>query len=102
MANGVKYSIQPSAIHGLGAIAIAPIQRGETIGVIVTISDNGPSITDELGKYINHSNNANCRIVWNNGNYDLVATTIIAPNEEITGNYYDTPWFLEKPKEGYV
>ena len=101
MDGEVKYSIQPSSIHGLGVIATQYINRNETIGVVVTASASSIAVTEYLGKYLNHSGNANCKLAWNKGNYDLIATTNIAPDEEITCNYYDTPWFLEKPKPGY-
>ena len=102
MDGEVKYSIQPSAIHGVGVVATVPIAANENIGVAVTMDAYSVGITDDLGRYINHSYKPNGRLLMSGGNLNLVTTQPIAANEEVTVDYNYLPWFLERAKAGYV
>ena len=97
-----KFRIGPSKVHGSGIIAIGEIKQGEVIGVAIVMNKIIPHITEDLGRYVNHSNKANSRLQLSNGKYYLVATKDIKVNEEVFGNYNDTPFFLEKPRADFI
>lgn len=99
---------------GLGLFATAPIERGDTV---VTYSGKriatrvarekerrtgakymfeinerwtiDGSARSNLGRYVNHSCDANCEAVLRKGRMEFVATRPIAPGEEITLDYGD-------------
>lgn len=99
-----SYEVRESNVHGKGVFATRNIREGEVIGqplrvdYLVVVH-----ITDDLGKWINHSWRANSKLrkqsdkpVW-----DLVATEAIKKDDEINMDYRETPWFIAKPSIWY-
>jgi len=100
-----NYGIGKSKIHGNGIIAKRHIPENSIIGIAMTFSFIIiPYITDDLGKWINHSYNPNSYIYYYmpDNVYYLVANRNIENNEEITMDYNDTPWYIRKPDADYV
>jgi SET domain-containing protein len=100
LAADKPYYIGKSDISGRGLIAARPISKGTNIGMAV--SDGGEYITF-MGSQINHQTNCNAKLVENkDGSCALVATKDIHKGEEITANYKDTPWYIDKDTKGFV
>lgn len=92
----MKYYIDKSNIHGKGVFAKENISRNTQVGVLAKFYFLIPVKEGVLGKYINHSNNENCRFQYikNKNMYMLVSNKKIDKNEELTINYNKTPWFV--------
>ena len=100
-----NYKIDKSKIHGKGVIAEKYIPTGHIIGIAMTFSFIiVPHITQGLGIWINHSHNPNAYIYYYmpDNVYYLVSNKPINKNEEITMDYNDTPWYIQKPKDDYI
>jgi hypothetical protein len=82
------YRIDKSAIHGNGVIADCPIKCGDVVGVAIV----GKNITNNLGRWINHQKEPNCKLLFDapSAKWNLVSTRDIQQNEEITANYDDS------------
>lgn len=92
------YQIGPSGIHGYGLFATINIEPSQEIDVAILINSwMLPVITDHCGKWINHSNAPNCILKRIGPVLMLCAATPIAKGQELTANYRDTPWFIQKP-----
>ena len=97
-----KFYIGPSQIHGDGVIANCQIFPGESIGEgIIFIWSFVPVITDHLGVWINHCYKPNANLQWINNAWHIVANQTIYPHQEITTNYANTPWYIDKPRFYY-
>ena len=94
---GSKYTIKPSARHGVGAFALRNIGAQENVGVLLArlyfFGVFGGRRTD-LGCAVNHAGNPNCKMVKVGRCWSLVATRCISAGEELTMSYDDTPWFV--------
>tara|TARA_Y100000310_G_scaffold210046_1_gene210648 strand:- start:91 stop:444 length:354 start_codon:yes stop_codon:yes gene_type:complete len=100
LAETEPYYVGKSNISGSGVFARHPIPKGAKIGVAVT--DGAEQITF-MGSQINHQLNCNAKLVETEAQgCDLIAIKEIAQGEEITANYKDTPWYIDKNTEGYV
>ncbi len=100
------YYIADSEIDAEGVFANTDIPSGTTIEENVTKIYPLTIIT--MGSKINHQFNCNARLsgeasddILGDEEYDLVAIKNIAKGEEITINYKDTPWFIDKNTEGF-
>lgn len=81
-----------SDIHGQGIFAGVHYDPGDEIGVAMTPGDDdefGSKIWNltPLARWCNHQMNANAELKKINGNFSLVATQPIEPDEEIFANY---------------
>jgi len=93
-----KFYIGISEIHGSGVIATHKILKEESIGEgIIFALIFFPIVTYDLGVWINHSYKPNASLQWINNAWHIVANEKINPDEEITINYSDTPWYIEGP-----
>jgi SET domain-containing protein len=90
----MNYIIKKSNIHGHGVIANKTIKKNTNIGVVITYKYLIPFRTNDLGYYLNHSFNCNCKLNLIGNNYCIISTKNIRKNDEITINYDDTPWFI--------
>jgi SET domain-containing protein len=98
------YVIAPSPIHGQGVFATRRIRKDEVIGLPLYVRFYiFPVITEELGRKINHSYKPNAILKKSPDALEwyLVAIMDIAKDEEITMNYQDTPWFIDRPMPWY-
>lgn len=98
------YKIGPSCIDGNGIIATKKIKNSQVIGVPLYLRYwFFPHITQDLGRLINHSWKANCKLekVLGEQRWNLVAAQDIKKGEEITIDYRETPWFIDKPLPWY-
>ena len=94
------YYIGKSQISGNGVLAQHFIPKNTNIGIAIT---NGPDIVSFMGSHINHQFKCNAKLVENENNgYDLVAINDIHPGQEITVNYKDTPWYINKNTKGFA
>lgn len=99
-----SYEVKESHTHGKGVFAKQDIKQNDIIGTPLQVKHGVMiNITDDLGKWINHSWSANSKLVkvkdqlaWN-----LVATAKIKKNDEIKMDYRETPWFIAKPSIWY-
>ena len=85
------YYIDDSEIHEDGVFANYDISPNETIGLAIS-----EMIITDLGSKINHKNNPNAKVKKSKDNYYLISTEKIPEESEITLNYKDTPWFIDK------
>ena len=101
------YHIKESNIHGKGAFASVKLNKDSDLGVIVVKGENNIRFfrrynTDRffkdknqktfkehrgLGRYLNHSDTPNCRIIVNNNTCSLQTITEIKEGEELTAHY---------------
>lgn len=76
--------VKCSPIHGQGLFAIAPFKKGEVIAPARISGKRTPG-----GSRCNHSADPNSEMVMrSNGDVDIIALREIAPNEEITNDYF--------------
>lgn len=105
-----NFYISNSQIHGVGVFAKKDINKNSTIGIVMInkIPLNIffiPNITDDFGKYINHSNMPNSYLSYDSKKhlYYLKSSKNIKQNMEITANYNNnTPLLIEGSKEHYI
>ena len=83
------WKIAPSDIHGDGVIATKDIKKDCLLGMV---SEFIPIERTELGRYLNHDNNGNCKV--NGGDDDKYwCSTIrdIKEGDELTVDYRTLP-----------
>ena len=102
------YYYADSKIHGKGVFASMGYGKDDVIGSGVKIK-NYPirQSTDyditELGSKINHQRKGNVVIKENKKkDWDIVAGREINKNEELTTDYKQAPYFVNKNTEGFV
>jgi hypothetical protein len=95
------YTIGNSLIHGKGVISSAFYKQWDVIGVAIVFCKIGFVITEDLGKYVNHSYFPNSKLIRSGLVFNLVAIKDIKSGEEITANYNDSPEFIERAKSFY-
>lgn len=89
------YIIKESSIHGKGIIADRDILKHKLVGIVIYFKYFFFNFrTPDLGFYLNHSFNNNCRLIYKNNMYYLITTKDIMKDDELTINYDDTPWFI--------
>lgn len=96
----MKYEISESKIEGKGVIATKNLKKGDYIGIAIKNIQYGGilfNITEELGKYINHAEDATGKLIKQGDKYILKAKKAIKKGEEVAVNYYNTPWFILGP-----
>lgn len=101
---GKTWSIKKSSIHGKGVFTEKRFVKREKIDVgIEHFLYFFPSITN-FGSMINHSWSPTAELSYSDKDnvYYVFALKDIDENVEVTLNYEDTPWFVDKPKEDYV
>lgn len=97
-----NYYIAPSQIHGSGIFAKRFLQKNKVIGIVIyNYLYIFPTVTQEFGSWINHSYRPNSQLCKRGSYYYLVASRDIYPNQEITADYVNTPWFIRKPESHY-
>lgn len=98
-----SFRIAPSGIHGNGIFANRDIHKKHLIGVGIYYFFIMPIITEDFGKWINHSYKPNSVVHYNekNNKYYIAAIKDIVKDEEITINYNHTPWFIKKAERHY-
>jgi SET domain-containing protein len=96
------FTIKKSKIHGKGVFSKKKISKGGRVGIGIKFNWIWfPQITDNLGKYINHSYSPNAHLEWLNNKWYITASKKIPKNTEITLNYNDTPWYITKPESHF-
>jgi SET domain-containing protein len=97
------YTVAPSQIHGRGVIATRDLARGEMIGLAIKLYMGiVPSITSELGMWLNHSEHPNALFLWE-PRYGGFVVRLCAPlkaGSEIVVNYRVSPWYDVKSLDG--
>lgn len=106
-----KFTIKKSSIHGVGVFAKKNIEVNEIIHCVIHMLKQPNKeghlfkITDDFGKYINHSSlNANSELIkLSDGNYHLTATKYIPKDTEILVDYdgKNMPSFIHGSKPHY-
>ena len=99
----LNFYIKPSEIHGDGVFANDNFKIKKIIGVLMYFILFMPIITDNLGRWVNHSYTPNCIMYYRgeNNKYYIVALRNIKVNEELTIDYNSTPWFIRKPESHF-
>ncbi len=98
-----KYVIAKSKIHGHGVVAMEKIKRNELIGVGITYTFLVvPHITQDFGRWVNHSYSPSARLIYLNKEYYVVANRDLNPGEEVSVNYNTCPWFIQRAKPHYI
>lgn len=93
------WNIQHSDIDGEGVFAKYFIPKDTVIDIGINFSLGiFPNITF-FGSKLNHSYNANSALVFDpeDNIYNVQATINILPDNEITIDYRDTPFYIKKP-----
>jgi SET domain-containing protein len=90
---GDLYVIKKSMLHGNGAFATEPLQRGTEVGVVA----RGSRLTGDFGVYINHSDNPNGYLEDVGDSLYFLTLKRVDEGEELTLNYTDTPYWMEGP-----
>jgi len=96
------YYVGDSKIHGKGVMAARPLKGGEIIGEGIKY-ENALPVVSNLGAWINHSSRPTAKLVRNEElkKWDIVAAADMEPASEITVNYDETPWFIERAQPHY-
>ena len=101
-----NYYIDDSEIHGKGVFINANLSKGTKIGKVIDYYYLIfiPYITNFLGKWINHSDNPNCKIFYDNEKkiYNLYTTKTLKKDSELVMNYNETPWYVLKPEDDFI
>lgn len=100
-----NYYLKESNIHGLGIHSNKNIYRGNIIGIGIYFKIRIiPYVTEDFGKWINHSNKPNAYLQYDTINclYLVMALNDINKNTEITLDYNKTPWYIRKPEPHFV
>ena len=99
------YDVGESNIHGKGVFAEHNLIKGQRVGTALITEDFISGVNDiertDLGKFINHQDNKNVTQVKEGNQYVMYADKDIAAGEELTMDYRDTPWFIDKNVEGF-
>ena len=103
------YHIGPSNIHGDGVIASDHLKKGDRVGLGIVWEWTGmggliplPIVTDDLGKWINHSYAPNAYLKWHKGAWHIVTNGPVARGQELTLDYAHTPFYIEGACAHYV
>ena len=99
-----NYKKKKSKIHGNGIFSKTEINKDEIIDEVINFYIFFPYISTELGRNINHcEKNYNTKLVYceNKNIYQLKAKCKIKKNEELLMNYWDTPFYIEKPSRDF-
>ena len=99
-----SYFIGPSKIHGKGIIARGNLDTNHDVGVgIGYYFGIWPYVTPSPGSMINHSYTPNCYLKWSDEDYGwhIITSEPIKKNTELTVNYNNTPWYIQKPLPHY-
>lgn len=99
-----NYKLAKSNIHGTGLHTNCSIKKHHIIGVAISFKLLFyPHITEDLGRWINHSYKPNSFIFYYpvENIYFLIAYEDLPENTEITMDYRDTPWYIKKPEFHY-
>ena len=103
--NNKIFRIAKSDIHGKGVIANKDLNPNEIIGDVILIK-NGKrfSISNDLGKWINHQSypNYNGELVKSGNKYILKTIDYIKKGEEIFVDYDQLPSFIAGSKKHYI
>ena len=101
-----KYKLANSRIHGKGVFSDKDLDEGEKVGRLVNEHDmlvqllklHKKDSRTELGKFVNHNERPNCKFQRDKDNlwWYLVTTKDIKKDRELTINYINTPWFVDK------
>jgi len=101
-----KYKIVESRIHGKGVFSDKDLDKGEKVARLVNemdimvqtlqLDDKDPRT--EVGKYVNHHTRPNSKFVRDPNSlwWYLVTVKDIKKDRELTIDYTDTPWFVDK------
>jgi hypothetical protein len=88
------YVVKSSSIHGNGIFAAENMPRGTEVGVV----SRDKNVTDDFGRWVNHSECMNNGFIEDVGdNTYFVTSRRVYEGEELTVNYWDTPEWMEKP-----
>jgi len=99
------YYIDESKIHGNGVFINKNLLSGTKIDKVIDYHFFVfPYVTNYLGKWINHSDHPNCKIVYDNEKniYNLYLTKNLKKNSELIMDYNDTPWYILKPEDDFI
>jgi hypothetical protein len=96
-----NYRIDKSNINGQGVIATEKIKKDEIVDVAIYFYYFVPVVTKHIGQYVNHQNNNNCELHYENKRYFFKACKDIYPEEELTMDYNKTPWYVMKSMPWY-
>ena len=83
--------VAPSSVHGLGVFSLDFIPRGVHIGISHVENVGGGFSGTELGRFHNHSEEANTGNVLRDGVRSLFAIVDINPGEELMADYRQQP-----------
>lgn len=97
-----NYYITPSQIRGNGVFAKRFLQKYRVIGIVIyDYLYIYPTLTYKSGNWINQSFNPNSQLHKRGEYYYLVVSRDILPNQEITTDYNNFPWFVSRPGDYY-
>jgi len=93
LVNDVDYPlcVAPSPVHGLGVFSLDFIPRGVCIGISHVEKVGGGFSPTELGRFHNHSEEANVGNVLRDGVRSLFAIRNIETGEELVADYQQQP-----------
>jgi|SRR5579871_6305106 len=113
-----KYYIDDSKIHGKGVMAAKNLSKDEIVDLGIGFNTFSlPYVTPEFGSFINHSYTPTTYLWYYDGidninktdQHDIKdsgwyvrAIRNLKPGQEITLNYNNTPWYIEKALPHYV
>ena len=106
-----KYSIDKSNIEGEGVFATHDIEKGEFIGIpipdenkfaeFVRTRNDKLDTRSNLAKKLNHQSENNCIVKSENNNLNMYAQNDIKKGDEITIDYKNSPWYINKEITGF-
>ena len=99
-----KYNVKDSNIEGKGVFASKNIESGELVGTMISNSGEDPRLEGEwedLARKINHQKDNNSLMRRDGDDYNLYTKENISKGEELTMDYKDTPWWVDKNIKGF-
>ena len=99
-----KYSIEKSDIQGKGVFASKNLKKGEFIGAVITNAGKDPRTKGnqtDIRKKLNHQSSDNSIMKKEDGDFNLYSKEDVKSGEELTTNYKNLPWWVNKDTAGF-
>lgn len=93
------FTVAKSPLHGNGVFAVRTLERGDAVGLAIRLTYGlWPTITDDLGRWVNHSDRPNAVLLWEPaaGGHVIRAAAPIPVGAEVLVDYRDSPWYVDK------
>lgn len=93
------YELRPSHVHGTGVFAARDLGTGERVGLAIRLRAGlVPQVTQDLGRWLNHSQRPNAVLLWepHAGGHVVRTSAPVPRGSELLVDYASAPWYIDK------